>query len=384
MGTETLTYEDNLIPDDGSTGIEIEDTSGEERITQPFNPSLIRVETRLMTIDLLVARIREKELDLGTGFQRKAGIWKEDAQSRLIESILIRIPLPAFYLDATDDDKWLVVDGVQRLTTLRRFIIDEEKLRLIGLEFLDQLEGKNFDELPRNFQRRILETQVTVYLIEQGTPDEAKFNIFKRINTGVLPLSAQEIRHALNQGKAAELLERLANSEEFKKATDYGIRDERMADRECVLRFLAFTITPYTEYTNIKPNGFDNFLNDSMAKINKMEMSDLENLERRFLRAMQAALDIFGKDAFRKLYKVDGRRNPINKALFESWSVNLNLLDDNQIKSLIKKKHILNNKFIKLMNKSTFNDAISQATGNSSKVKLRFSEIETLIKEVLS
>ena len=157
-----------------------------------------------------------------------------------------------------------------------------------------------------------------------------------------------------------------------------------MADRECVLRFLAFTITPYTEYTNIKPNGFDNFLNDSMAKINKMEMSDLENLERRFLRAMQAALDIFGKDAFRKLYKVDGRRNPINKALFESWSVNLNLLDDNQIKSLIKKKHILNNKFIKLMNKSTFNDAISQATGNSSKVKLRFSEIETLIKEVLS
>jgi len=382
METETLTYEDNLIPDDGSTGVEIEDTSGEEKITQPFDPSLIRVETRPMTIDLLVTRMREKELDLGTGFQRKAGIWKEDAQSRLIESILIRIPLPAFYLDATDDDKWLVVDGVQRLTTLRRFIIDEE-LRLIGLEFLDQLKGKNFDELPRNFQRRILETQVTVHLIEQGTPDEAKFNIFKRINTGGLPLSAQEIRHALNQGEATELLKKLANSEEFKKATDNGIRDERMADRECILRFLAFTITPYMKYEDSKPKSFDSFLNDSMAKINKMKKSDIENLERRFLRAMRTALEIFGEYAFRKRYEINGRKNPINKALFESWSVNLNLLGDDEIECLIKRRDILNKKFIELMTKKDFNNAISQGTGSSSSVKIRFSEIEKLIKEVL-
>ena len=383
MEIGNLTYEDNLIPDDGSTGVEIEDTSGEERITQPFDPSKIRVETKPMTIDLLVVRMRENELDLGTGFQRKAGIWKEDAQSRLIESILIRIPLPAFYLDATDDDKWLVVDGVQRLTTLKRFIIDQ-KLRLSGLEFLNQYENETFDELPRNFQRRILETQVTVYLIEEGTPYEAKFSIFKRINTGGLPLSAQEIRHALNQGQAAELLARLANSEEFKKATDYGIRDERMVDRECVLRFLAFTITPYTEYKNIKPNGFDSFLNDSMAKINKMEMSDLEDIERRFRRAMRVALNIFGEDAFRKRYEVKSRKNPINKALFESWSVNLNLLDDEQIKCLIKQKDILNDKFIKLMNKPRFNNTISQGTGNTNSVRIRFSEIEKLIKEVLS
>jgi hypothetical protein len=87
--------------DDG-TGIEPEDIVGDDRITDPFNPALIRVETRAFTISLLLSRIQNNELDLNPGFQRKGGIWTEGAQSRLIESLLIRIPLPAFYFDAMD------------------------------------------------------------------------------------------------------------------------------------------------------------------------------------------------------------------------------------------------------------------------------------------
>ena len=100
--------------------VEYEDLTSDELIIRPFDPTKIRVETRVMSIDLLLARIHEKELDMAPSFQRQAGIWKDDAKSRLIESILIRIPLPAFYMDATmednkestEDDKWIVVDGL--------------------------------------------------------------------------------------------------------------------------------------------------------------------------------------------------------------------------------------------------------------------------------
>ncbi|RZB31670.1 MAG: hypothetical protein SRB2_04639 [Desulfobacteraceae bacterium Eth-SRB2] len=130
-----------------------------------------------------------------------------------------------------------------------------------------------FNKLPRNFRRRIKETQVTVYLIEKDTPPEVKFNIFKRINTGGLPLSSQEIRHALNQGAATRILKKLAGSDEFKKATDYGIRDHRMAAQECVLRFMAFTLKPYTSY---KSSDFDGFLNSAMVAINKKPDDELK------------------------------------------------------------------------------------------------------------
>ena len=370
---------DEEVVADNGTGVEVEDISGEERITEPFDPSLIRVDTRPMTIDLLRSRIEYGDLDLAPGFQRKGGIWKDEAQSRLIESMLIRIPLPAFYMDATNDDKWLVVDGLQRLTTIKRFIVDKS-LRLRGLEFLTHFEGKSFNELPRNYQRRIAETQVTVYLIERGTPDQVKFNIFKRINTGGLPLSAQEIRHALNQGEATRMLARLADSNEFKQAVDYGIRDDRMADRECVLRYLAFTMTSYTLYEK----DFDGFLNKAMAAINKLPVHERQSLENKFIRAMRIARGIFGKDAFRKRYREDAPRQPINKPLFESWSVNLNQLSDEQVGKLALRKDELRRKFINLMDDNKFNEAVSYATGDPKKVRLRFEAIHRIIQEVLA
>ena len=366
--------------DDGS-GIEPEITESEDQITEPFDPTLIRVETKPLSMDLLISRIREGELNLMPDFQRKAGIWSDAAQSRLIESMLIRIPLPAFYMDASNEDRWLVVDGLQRLTTVNRFVIKKD-LKLTGMEFLHHLSGMGFDELPRNFKRRINETQVTVYLIEKDTPPEVKFNIFKRINTGGLPLSFQEIRHALNQGVATQTLKKLAESDTFKKATFYGIRDHRMGAQECVLRFLAFTLRPYTDY---RTSDFDGFLNDAMAALNRMHDSKIEGLTASFMRALEASREIFGTYAFRKQYMKNAGRNPINKALFETWTVNLSALNEDQLEELKIKKDELIDHFITLMNDTSgFDSAVSQGTGNVAKVRLRFLKISELIKEVLS
>jgi len=365
----------------GGTGLEEEDTASGFEITQPFDPARIRVDTKPMVISLLMDRIRNMEIDLTPGFQRKGGIWSAKAKSQLIESLLIRIPLPAFYMDGSDESKWLVVDGLQRLSTLKSFVIDKS-LQLTGLEFLGKLcNGRRFDQLPRNLQRRILETQVTVFLIQENTPPEVKFNIFKRINTGGLPLSGQEIRHALNQGPACTLLQELSESAEFHTATNDGIRDDRMGDRECILRLLAFMTTPYVDY---RANNLDSFLNQCMIDLNNAPSIDLNHLAERFRRAMVDCYRIFGDQAFRKQKRGAPRRLPINRALFEVWSANVEALAPEDVDRLISSRNQLRERFLDLLDDSDFAAAISYGTGDPQKVRVRFSKVAEIISESLA
>jgi hypothetical protein len=343
-----------------------------------YDPEKINIVTREPTIEQLLRRINKEELDLAPDFQRHANVWKNDAKSRLIESIIIRIPLPAFYVDATDEDKWLVVDGIQRLHTLKLFVNDKT-LRLSGLEYLINLEGKTYDQLERRYQRRIEETQVTVYLIEKGTPPEVKYNIFKRINTGGEPLSPQELRHALNPGKAIKLLSKLATSPEFKQVVNLGEKKKmRMDDQEFILGFFAFKLTSYKEYED----GRDLFLTQALAKANNLSESELDKLKNDFLKAMITAFDIFGKNAFRKLSNKAKKQQPLNKSLFEAWSVNLSQLSDDEINSIKARKQNLIDRFIYYVdNDQDFFKSISQA---AEKVQCRFSTVEKIIQEVLS
>lgn len=381
--------EENVINEDFflNGNMEYEEIDGNEIIT-PFDPTQIKVATSQLTIDLILKRIEQGDLNLTPNFQRKSGLWSPQAQSRLLESLLIRIPIPAFYFDSSNEDKWLVIDGLQRLTALTRFVI-EKSLKLQGMEFLTHLNEQGFDDLSTRYRRRILETQVIVYQIEQGTPPNVKFNIFKRINTGGLPLSPQEIRHALHEGPVTEFLLKLTQTKEFLEATDHSVKDDRMAARELALRFLAFTLTPYTQYEG----DLDIFLNHAMEHLNEIE-STYPELENRFITAMQRAVALFGKDAFRKRYKpedsqirkrfrTEDTRFPINKALFETWAVNLSQLSENDFEKLISHRKELMDLFVDIMGAGYFNEAISQGTGDKNKVYRRFKQIEQIIKDAL-
>ena len=359
--------------------VSVNTTRDDISISEPFDPTQVRVTFKEFPIALILQRIDRGELELNPEFQRAANIWNDEAQSRLIESILIRIPIPVFYIDGSEEDKWIVVDGLQRLNTFKRFAL-EKKLKLKNLEFLTNLNGFSFDELPRGLQRRILESSIGFYLIEKGTPSRVKLSIFQRINTGGLPLSNQEIRHALHQGPATELLNKLVKKEIFLEATAKSIGEERMADRECVLRSLAFIITPYQEYA-IK--NMDGFLNEAMVKIEKMTNNERLNLEHRFERSLGSAYEIFSKQTFRKP-STSKKVNPINKSLFEVWSVTLDKLRDRDLNHLKKNRKLIQDKFLDLIADKDFEASITISTDDVKKVQKRFQEIENLIKGVLS
>ncbi|MBS1648039.1 MAG: DUF262 domain-containing protein [Bacteroidetes bacterium] len=360
--------------------VEYEDLSG-ALMEKPFDPNKIDITTKTPSIDILIKRLKAEpaEIDLSPAFQRHSDLWDDEKQSRLIESILIKFPLPAFYFDGSDNNKWLVVDGLQRLSSLRNFII-LKKLKLKGLEFLRQLNGLKFDDLPRSLQRQIEETQITAYIINDGTPEEVKFNIFQRINTGGLTLNSQEIRHALNQGIPAQFVAELAELDEFKFATDEALKPKRMLDREFVTRFLAFYLHPYPEYVP----DLDTYMNSAMGELKKMDDAQRQKIKSDFVQSVLLAKSIFGDWAFRKADKYPDKRKPINKALFEVWSVSLAKLEDFQRKTLEERKEILFKKSIELVKEDAmFFDSITTSTGNKSSVAYRFSSIEKIIHATL-
>jgi hypothetical protein len=378
-------YEDN------NSESNVEDETNVDNNLRPFDPAKISIRSRPMSLDVLLSRMEHDEIELMPDFQRNDSVWKEQSKCRLIESILLRIPLPAFYFDVSNDEKWIVVDGLQRLTAIKYFVfgldavdpntleITKNKLKLSGLEYLTQFNGLSYDELPRTFSRRLKEEQVTAYLIDGATPSDVKFNIFKRINTGGTPLSLQEIRHAMNQGLSTQILKEFAESKDFKEATDYSSFGQRMTDREFILRFLAFLIHPYNEYNAA---SLDDFLNDCMKEINSMNDDQIEIIKAKFYKAMKAAKNIFGRYAFRKRFNKTSRQK-LNKALFEVWAVCLANLSENEIESLISKKDIIDEKLIALLNKDfEFISSISSGTGNVAKVHKRFETIEKFIESI--
>jgi hypothetical protein len=363
------------------TEVEYEDVDTGVLMERPFNPSQIDISTKNPTIDLLVKRLKAEppEIDLYPDFQRKDDLWDVGKQSRLIESLLIKFPLPAFYFDGTDNNKWLVVDGLQRLSAIRNFMINKS-LELTSLEFLKKLEGLGFDDLPRNLQRQIEETQLTAYIINPGTPEEVKFNIFRRVNTGGLIMELQEIRHAMNQGIPAKFVEELAGLKEFQDATG-RINSDRMLDREFVTRFLAFRVGSVLEY---KPD-LDTYMNLKMGQLKTLTDNERSEIKLSFISSMKLARKVFGDWAFRKVFDLNDRRRPINKALFEVWSAELSRLTDKEREVLNNKGQTLFENFIELMKSDeVFVASITSATGDKTRVSYRYTKINGIIKNTLN
>ncbi len=317
-------------------GIELEtenvSLSPDERI-RPFDPTKINITMAPMALDSLVRRLKNEEINLNTEFQRKSGLWSNVKKSQLIESLLLKIPLPAFYFDASDDGEWLIIDGLQRITAIYEFIV-MKTLKLEGLEFFNDLNGLGYEELPRQFSRRIDESSLITFTVKDGTPVNVKYNIFKRLNTGGLELKPQEIRHALYQGQATVFLKELSLSKDFLRVTCHSIKTERMLDQEFVLRFIAVCYYGIENYDSLP----EDFLNETMDYINHQKTEKIKDIRTEFAAIMVIMYELFGNAAFRKMAS-DGRRRPINKAIYEMWCKAIFDLDSPKRKELKEKKN---------------------------------------------
>ncbi len=394
--------------------IDIEEEEVTVVMDDPFNPEEISITSKPVPLVTYLRRLEQGTILLNPDFQRNE-VWTKEKKSQLIESLMLRIPLPMFYVSADEKNNYTVVDGLQRLSTIRGYVIGDDYMakkegaekgsgfELKGLEFWNEFEGKTFNELPTHIQNNILDAEFTFTIINPGTPEEVRRNIFKRLNTGGEPLSSQEIRNALYIGKSTILLNEIASYQEFKEAAPMSYKKEnRMEDKELILRFLSFLIRPHTTYK--KTISVDTHLSDTMIIINafpelqtrdlkkliykaknRIQIADIINrdidiIKEKFKLAMIRAKALLGRHAFRKSHG-DNRRSPINKSLFEIWGVLLSALSQTEFDRLYLKKSQLIQDYIPIIESWDFENAISRDSMSIASVKYRFETIQNLINK---
>ncbi|PKU52577.1 hypothetical protein CRI88_09690 [Lysinibacillus fusiformis] len=365
--------------------------SSDPNITIPYDPNSIRVTQgrfSLREIDEMINGTEDEEsiLDLSPDFQRNY-VWDNTRKSRLIESILLRIPLPVFYLARDNEGKYQVVDGVQRLSVINEFFSNGFKLR--NLEYLKEdcdqryFLKKNKLSLHPKFVRHLRSYQIDCNIIEPETPFRVKSDIFKRLNTGGRSLNNQEIRNSILKKKSRDFVRKLAESEDFKIGTNYSIRPTRMMDQELIIRFIGFYLVYKNQTIKLIYNGKMNEFLDNVVEILNSEYKSFpfNKIECDFQLAMKNAYTMFGDYAFRKVsinYKTESR-NMINKSLFTAFSV---LLSNYDTKMVEEKGNVIL-KFAKWLEKEEYLfDSITNGTNDRARIDTTFLLIEKFLDSI--
>jgi hypothetical protein len=373
-------------------GFEAEEAQSEIDVDgmKPYNPEQIRVRPMVLSAFQVHRDIQKGKIDLNPEFQRNF-VWNDMQKSLLIESMLLKIPLPAFYFAEDKTGNFQVVDGLQRLTVINQYFNNEFKLR--SLEYLKHLEGLYFSEnvekkikpkqaLYDPYDSRIESTQLNINVIEASSPLRVKYDIFYRINTGGRPLNRQEIRNCFASDKMRKLLKRMADNENFKEATGYSVNDTRMDAQELALRYLGFHL-----YKNSYTGEMNSFLDNVLDKLNEISTETLEQVEADYYKALRCAYHLFGEYSFRKVLpnhlEPGVRRQFLNKAMFIVWTDLLANVEEATIEEKPEQEFVTI--FAeKLDNDNELFDALTTGTTDKSNLEYVFSEFETLLNDYLN
>lgn len=348
---------EGLDPDTGSWG------------DYPLDDLLIRHENR--TIHDVIRRIDQSTYVMDPDFQRDF-IWPEDKQSKLIESVIMRIPLPVFYMAEDDEGRMVVVDGLQRLSTFRRFVKDELRLKLPDR---DELNGRRFCDLSPKIQNRVEDCNLIFYIIDSKVPEQARLDIFERVNGGV-PLTRQQMRNCLFMGNATRFLKDESRTEIFLEATGGSLNRQTMRDREFVNRFCAFQLFGIDQYRG----DMDDFLAQCLRHMNKMGSASLAQLSDQLHRGLANNFMLFDRHAFRKHRPGQEVRSVLNASFWDVMSTGLSRYTEERVQSCAEP---IRRSIHDLLANVDFNTAITYGPNGSRQVRARFSMARQTLREAI-
>lgn len=346
-------------PETGTVDVEgLEDRPPGGWEDYPLDELAIRDERRA-AIDV-ARRLHAGRFRLDPDFQRDF-VWERDKQSRLIESVLMRIPLPVFYVAEDADGTLAVVDGRQRLTTLKRFFDNELALHLPDRA---DLNGRRFQDLEARLQNRVEDCQLHFYIIDRNVPERARLDIFERVNGGEV-LTRQQMRNAIYSGVSTKFLKEQASSELFLEATGGSLNTKKMQDREFVNRFCSFDLLPLDSYKG----DMDDWLARGLTRLARVTSEERGVIADRLLTGLRNNLHVFGRQAFRKHRNQTQPRSILNASLFDVMMQELAKRDETLVHA---RAEVIRSAFYALMDEPEFIKAITYGSNSTNAVKTRF------------
>jgi uncharacterized protein with ParB-like and HNH nuclease domain len=343
--------EENFIKEDEGERQALEIPPKDRKlVTHPFD----------YIIRSLSAQIDDGSLVLQDKFQRRR-VWDDIKSSRLIESLLLNVPIPVCYFAELDNSIYSVIDGQQRLTAIYRFVKNEFPLK--GLRVRPELNRKRFFELDSVDQRLLNNRTIRCIVVLKESHQDIRFDVFERLNTGSVKLNTQELRNSMYRGKLNDLLKELSENSSFMQARKVSDIDKRMQDCELILRFFAF----YFKMPEYK-GDFAKFLDDYLKSGMKLNDEQLEQHRKLFTRVIEDVLYVFEHNSFRRFTERSDSEGLVNRAIYDVIMLSFAYLDSNAIRT---NKSAILMAFKNVCQDDIFKDAVTSSTKDKKKIRDR-------------
>ena len=345
----------------------------EERFihTQPYDKS----------VSDLVSMMNRRDISLDPDYQRNY-IWTNKKASLLIESILLSVPIPVVYVAEEEDGSWTVIDGLQRLYSIKRFANNEFKLT--GMEVLREINGSQFSGLNPKATRIFNNGIIRIIVLLQDSHPEIKYDIFLRLNRGAVSLNEQELRNCLYRGKFNDMLKEIRKYPLYLKCLRFASPHKRFIDAELALRFFALSENYDEKNKKVKTyqNSMRAFLNSYISSKAKITNAELEVYEKKFKETIGKVYKVFGKNAFRRVDEFGDFEYIMNRALMDVVMLSFECIEEDK---LIRNKKRIINLYKRLPNKDEdFFESITYGTNDTAKLEYRINTWLEKISEIVS